>query len=73
MHLIEHAPKATDGEEHLRVTVEYLLRFTLGTPPHPDRVTTLVNFVNDRGGEIDNDVLIEMLSLIAAMPEYQLC
>jgi uncharacterized protein (DUF1800 family) len=73
MHLIEHAPQSTDSEEHLRMTVEYLLRFTLGTPPHPDRIRTLVNFVNDRGGEIDNDVLIEMLSLIAAMPEYQLC
>jgi uncharacterized protein (DUF1800 family) len=73
MPLIEHIPPSADGEANLDDTVSYLLRFTLGTPPHPDRITSLVNFVNDRGGKIDNTILIEMLCLIAAMPEYQLC
>ena len=73
MPLIEHLPPSAGGGAGLDETVSYLLRFTLGTPPHPDRITTLVNFVNDRGGKIDNTILIEMLCLIAAMPEYQLC
>lgn len=77
MPMIEHLPPSSgaggDGAANLQATVEYVLRFSLGTPPHPDRITTLVNFVNDRGGSIDNTVLIEMLCLIAAMPEYQLC
>jgi uncharacterized protein (DUF1800 family) len=73
MHLIERLPPAAEGGANLDETVNYLLRFTLGTPPHSDRITTLVNFVNDRGGTINNTILIEMLCLIAAMPEYQLC
>jgi hypothetical protein len=36
-------------------------------------VQTLTAFVKQRGGRVDNDVLIALLSLIAAMPEYQLC
>ena len=49
------------------------MRFNLGVQPHPSRVDTLVEFVNTNGGKLNNQTLIKVLSLIAAMPEYQLC
>jgi uncharacterized protein (DUF1800 family) len=72
-HLIDHMTEAGDGEATPEQVVRYLLRFTLGTQPHPERVQTLVKFVNENGGTIDKPMLIALLSLIAAMPEYQLC
>jgi hypothetical protein len=53
--------------------VTYLLRFNLGREPSPERVETLVALVNEHNGRMDNVMLIALLSLIAAMPEYQLC
>jgi uncharacterized protein (DUF1800 family) len=77
MHLIEHmqadAGAGGDGEVVPADVVAYLLRFNLGTQPHEERVKTLVAFVNANGGKIDRPMLIGLLSLIAAMPEYQLC
>ena len=72
-HLIEHLTETADGKPSTEDVVNYLLRFNLGTEPHASRVDTLVQFVNSHGGTIDNDMLIALLSLIAAMPEYQLC
>ncbi|MHC4948858.1 MAG: DUF1800 domain-containing protein [Planctomycetota bacterium] len=72
MHLVEHL-RGEDGRYEVEPTVVYLLRFTLGREPHAERVRTLVDFVQDRGGRIHNDVLVALLALIAAMPEYQLC
>lgn len=71
-HLIEEIPASAD-ESTLRRDLVHLLRFNLGTQPHPDRIDTLVKYVNDNGGELNNETLIAVLSLIAAMPEYQLC
>lgn len=77
MHLIEHmqADAGDGGDDPLQPAdvVAYLLRFNLGTQPHEERVKTLVEFVNANGGKIDRPMLIGLLSLIAAMPEYQLC
>lgn len=75
-HLIDHLSDSATGSEGLpsvRDVITYLLRFNLGTEPHASRIDTLVDFVNAHGGRMDNDMLIAVLSLIAAMPEYQLC
>ena len=72
-HLIDHLNESADGKPSSDDVVNYLLRFTLGTQPHPTRIQTLTEFVSQRGGRVDNDMLIALLSLIAAMPEYQLC
>ena len=61
------------AEPSVEDIVVYLLRFNLGTQPHEDRVQTLVRFAKDNGGVIDKPMLLGLLSLIAAMPEYQLC
>lgn len=72
MHLVEHL-RDPAGRLNNEEAVIDLLRFSLGTVPHPERVRTLLDFINSRGGTIDNSVLVGMLSLMAAMPEYQLC
>lgn len=72
-HLIDAMKEGSEGELMRRELVTRLLRFTLGADPSPDRVETLLTYIKDNGGEIDNDMLIALLSLIAAMPEYQLC
>ncbi len=71
-HLIEHL-RSGRGEIDLRDTVVYLLRLNLASTPHPERVESLVRFASARGGRLDNAMLIALLSLITAMPEYQLC
>ena len=71
-HLIEHL-RTPDGTIDLQDAVTYLLRFNLGSDPHPQRVEALVKFTKDHGGRLDNNMLIALLSLITAMPEYQLC
>ena len=71
-HLIEHLGSA-QGAVNVREAVTYLLRVNLGTEPHAARVETLVSFVDSRGGRMDNNMIIAVLSLITAMPEYQLC
>lgn len=58
------------------VVIDYLLRFCLGTEPHPDRRTEIRGFIErlDRGsGTIDRDRLVAILALVTALPEYQLC
>jgi uncharacterized protein (DUF1800 family) len=70
-HLVEHlAPpgEPIDSGDAAR----YLLRFMLGTPPHPDRVDTIRRYLEGSGGRPDRELLTEVVSLIAAMPEYQL-
>jgi len=71
-HLIEHL--TADGSPNPRDAIVYLLRFNLGHEPHAKRVDTLLEFVeNNGGGRLNNNVLVGLLSLITAMPEYQLC
>jgi uncharacterized protein (DUF1800 family) len=72
MHLVEHL-RGESGAVDANNAVSYLLRFVLGREPHEARVSTLVAFVKANGGRIDNNMLIALLSLITAMPEYQLC
>ena len=70
-HLVADLRQA-DGNIRPEDAVPYLLRFAFGTEPEAERVTTLLEFVNGHGGKLDNDMLIALLSLITAMPEYQL-
>jgi hypothetical protein len=72
-HLIEHLVESSEGKPNPNDVITYLLRFNLGTEPHPSRIDPLVTFVKQSGGRFDNDMIIATLSLIAAMPEYQLC
>ncbi|MBK7404422.1 MAG: hypothetical protein IPJ41_07225 [Phycisphaerales bacterium] len=51
--------------------IDYLLRFTLGQAPEHARAT-LDAFVTANGGEVTGDMIIGLLLLITAMPEYQL-
>lgn len=71
-HIIEHLTPET-GQIDTADAMRYLLRFTLGVKPPPERVDTLVGFVNEGGGRLSSDMLTGVLSLVAAMPEYQLC
>ena len=51
----------------------YLLRFMLGAPPSDERVTVITDFVHSCGGHFTEPVITGAVSIIAAMPEYQLC
>ncbi|UYV12572.1 MAG: DUF1800 domain-containing protein [Phycisphaera sp.] len=56
-------------DEH---AVRSVLRYTLGrTPPHA--IESLKDVLHRRGGARDGEALRDMLLLVAAMPEYQLC
>jgi uncharacterized protein (DUF1800 family) len=71
-HLLEHL-RRDDGTVDVGEGVTYLLRFGIGREPHPQRVDELSDFVRARGGGFDRDTFVELLALITAMPEYQLC
>ena len=71
-HLLDHFDKPLHAID-VREGVTYLVWFNLGQPPHDERVDALVEHVRARGGRFNNTVLIELMSLITAMPEYQLC
>ena len=71
-HLVEHlAAEGTTSDPTEAAT--YLLRFCLATEPLPKRVEAIRSFIDDCGGRLTNDVVVGALSLITAMPEYQLC
>ena len=70
-HLINHLQRADqyDGDE----VIDHLLRLGLGNQPHPQRLEVLRALLRNTGNRIDNDRLIACLTIITAMPEYQLC
>ena len=70
-HLVEHL-RTPDGSLRVRDAVTYLLGISLAGSVHPQRVDRLVEFVEARGGRMDNAMLVALLALITAMPEYQL-
>ncbi|MFA6047080.1 MAG: hypothetical protein WC718_19015, partial [Phycisphaerales bacterium] len=49
-----------------------ILRLTLGWNPKAGR-DALIEFAKANGGKLDDRVLMGMLLLVTAMPEYQLC
>jgi uncharacterized protein (DUF1800 family) len=71
-HLVAHLADE-DGAHDSAAAVRYLLRFSHGRGPTDARVEQLVAFVGEQGSELDEHMLIALMSLITAMPEYQLC
>lgn len=73
MHLLAHLTKGDDGEYALTDAVDFLLKSCLGAKPLEARRETLLEFAKGNGGRVNNELVIGMLCLITAMPEYQLC
>ncbi|MEE2718657.1 MAG: DUF1800 domain-containing protein [Planctomycetota bacterium] len=71
-HLVQHL-EGISGRDTVRDGVVYLLRFAHSVPPDEERVQQWVDYVNQRGGRLDEPTLINLLALITAAPEYQLC
>ncbi len=70
--LIDHL-RAPGGGVDVAEAVAYLLWFNFGRRPDRSRVDALVETVRARGGRLDNQTLVHVLSLVTAAPEYQLC
>ena len=46
----------------------------LGTKqPNQDRLSSLLDYLKTQNNEINNTTVMGLLTLITAMPEYQLC
>ena len=71
--LVQKSSWGVVGEVDAREAVAYLLRINLAAEPQPQRIDSLAQFVESRGGRLDNTMLIALMCLITAMPEYQLC
>ena len=70
--LLDHFDKPL-GDIDVSEAVKYLVWFNLGRKPHEQRIAALNSHVQSRGGRLSEKILIELLVLITAMPEYQLC
>ena len=53
--------------------VDHVVGFMLGDHTPADRREPLYQFVRDRNKGVTKDSMIALLTLITAMPEYQLC
>lgn len=73
MHLLGHLGKDESGEYALEDAVDFLLKSCLGPRPLEARRQALLEFAKANGGRVNNELVIGMLCLITAMPEYQLC
>ncbi|MCH2132179.1 MAG: DUF1800 domain-containing protein [Phycisphaerales bacterium] len=71
-HLVDHL-RDIPGRDRDQDAVTYLSRFTIGSVPDEDRLAQWVQYVRDRGGADDNSTIINLLALMTAAPEYQLC
>ena len=71
-HLVEHL-RELPGRDREHDSVVYLSRFTIGKIPEEKRLTEWVDYVRERGGIDDNPTVINLLALMTAAPEYQLC
>ena len=71
-HLVDHL-RQPDGSVDMASGIEYLIRFTLGQRPAPQRLQEVMAFAQSRGTRLDNDRIIAVLLLTTSMPEYQLC
>lgn len=71
--LLAHLKSAdSDAAADPEQAIEYILRFTLGTPDPRNRAT-LQAFAKEHGNRLTADVITGLLLLVTAMPEYQLC
>jgi len=72
MPLIKDLSKGANGYE-LKEVVDYLTQFCFGQECSEQRRKTLVEFGKSNGGRVTPSVLVGLLCLITAMPEYDLC
>ncbi len=70
LRLLAHLAEA--GPLELEPTIEYLLKMHFGPEPSTPRRDTLMAFAQQHSGRVSNDLVVGLLSLITAMPEYQL-
>jgi hypothetical protein len=63
-------PEVSSGTPE--VIIDAFLRYAVGQTSPAGR-DTLVRYVATRGGKLDGKVLTELMLLVTAMPEYQLC
>jgi hypothetical protein len=55
-------------------TIKFLLSSLLNIEsPSRDRISTLEDFMKTQQNKINNETVTGLLTLITAMPEYQLC
>ena len=53
---------------------KHLMQIFLGIEdPHPDRLSSLLDYLKTQHNQINNETVVGLLTLITAMPEYQLC
>lgn len=53
---------------------KHLMQIILGRKdPHPDRLSSLLDYLKTQHNQINNETVVGLLTLITAMPEYQLC
>ncbi|MBG79708.1 MAG: hypothetical protein CMJ39_03225 [Phycisphaerae bacterium] len=71
-HLVDHL-RDLPGRDRDLDAVSYLSRFTIGSVPEEERLALWVDYVRQRGGATDNETLVNLLALMTAAPEYQLC
>ena len=71
-HLVDHL-RDVPGRDRDQDAVRYLSRFTIGTIPEEERIEEWVDYLRTNGGADDNDTIINLLALMTAAPEYQLC
>lgn len=72
MSLLSTMPSTASASDTAQV-VRHLIEVMIGRPASTERVETLSRYISDKGGRVDNEVLVEVLCLISALPEYQLC
>ena len=70
--LVDHL-RDLPGRDRDQDAVSYLSRFTIGSVPEEERLELWVDYVRQRGGATDNETLVNLLALMTAAPEYQLC
>jgi len=56
-----------------KVSKQLLTLLLGGGEPHPDRLNSLLNYLITQHNQINNETVVGLLTLITAMPEYQLC
>jgi uncharacterized protein (DUF1800 family) len=64
---------AAEGDLPPETAARFLCRFALANRPHQDRVAGIADFLRSVASAPENDRLLGALTLITAMPEYQLC
>ncbi|MFG0331604.1 MAG: DUF1800 family protein [Phycisphaerales bacterium] len=73
MSLLTHLERDDRGEYDIDQAVRYLVKLSFGRDIEESRMTELMQFTKSHGGRMSNDLVVALLCLMTAMPEYQLC